>query len=115
MIGGSNLGAGALIIQTNDFEMFHMLRSTHTLNHLRYCRQTSKLDYLVTVQCMAIKTHGQRYTTQHASMMGYRPIVKMSIFRGRPLHHTDTSSTSDQFMEIRYLLIGLSIADTTVM
>jgi hypothetical protein len=38
----------------------------------------------------------------------------MPLFRGRPLHHVDTSRTSEQFVEINYMQIGLSIADKTV-
>jgi hypothetical protein len=38
----------------------------------------------------------------------------MPLFRGRPLHHVDISRTSEQFMEINYMWIGLSIADITV-
>jgi hypothetical protein len=38
----------------------------------------------------------------------------MPLFRGRPLHHVDTSRTSEQFVEINYKRIGLSIADITV-
>jgi hypothetical protein len=38
----------------------------------------------------------------------------MPLFRGKPLHHVDTSRTLEQFMELNYMGIGLSIADITV-
>jgi hypothetical protein len=38
----------------------------------------------------------------------------MPLFRGRSLHHVDTSSTLEQFVKINYMLIGLSIADINV-
>jgi hypothetical protein len=38
----------------------------------------------------------------------------MLLFRGRLLHHMDTGRTSEQFMEISYTWIGLSIANITV-
>jgi hypothetical protein len=37
----------------------------------------------------------------------------MPFFRGRPLHHMDTSRTSEQFVEINYMRIGLSMANIT--
>jgi hypothetical protein len=36
------------------------------------------------------------------------------LFRGRPLHHVGTSRTSEQFVKIKYIQIGISIADITV-
>jgi hypothetical protein len=42
---------------------FNVLRSAHTLNHLTNCKQASKLDQLVTIQSMAINTHGTNYST----------------------------------------------------
>jgi hypothetical protein len=39
----------------------------------------------------------------------------MPLFRGRPLLYVDTSRTSEQFVEINYMRIGLSIADITVL
>jgi hypothetical protein len=38
----------------------------------------------------------------------------LPLFRGRPLHHLDTSRTSEQFVEINYMRIGLSTADINV-
>jgi hypothetical protein len=38
----------------------------------------------------------------------------MPLFRRRPLHHVDTSRISEQFVEISYERIRLSIADITV-
>jgi hypothetical protein len=38
----------------------------------------------------------------------------MPLFRARLLHHLDTSRTSEQFVEINYMQLGLSIADKTV-
>ncbi len=38
----------------------------------------------------------------------------MPLFIGRLLHHVDTSRTSEQFVDISYARIGLSIADITV-
>jgi hypothetical protein len=38
----------------------------------------------------------------------------MPLFRGRPLHHMDTGRTSEQFMKITYMRMGLSIADISV-
>ncbi len=37
---------------------FNVLRSARTLNHLIDCRQASKLDQLVTIQRVALNTHG---------------------------------------------------------
>ncbi len=39
---------------------FNVLRSARTLNLLTDCRQVSKLDQLVTIQHVAINTHGQK-------------------------------------------------------
>jgi hypothetical protein len=38
----------------------------------------------------------------------------MQLFRGRPLHYVDTSRTSEQFVEINYMRMGLSTADIAV-
>jgi hypothetical protein len=38
----------------------------------------------------------------------------MPLYRGRPLHHEDTSKKTKKFVEISYAWIGLSIADITV-
>jgi hypothetical protein len=54
-----------------------------------------------------------RFTTQQASSMNQWANSDMPLFRGRPLHHVDTSRTSEQFVEINYMRIGLSIADIT--
>jgi hypothetical protein len=73
-------------------------------------RQVSKLDQLVTVQCVAINTHGQRFTTQHPSTMDHVPIAKC--------HSSDEgyfimwTQAGHQFMEISYKQIGLSIDET---
>jgi hypothetical protein len=63
---------------------------------------------------MAINTHGHKiHNTTHIYNESWAN-SDMPLFRGRPLHHADTSRTSEQFMEINYIRIGLSIADKTV-
>ncbi len=57
-------------------------------------KTTSKLDQLVTVQCVAINTPGQRFTTQHASTMNHGPTVICYYSVERLLHYMDTSRTS---------------------
>jgi hypothetical protein len=54
---------------------------------------------------MAINTHGNKIHDNR----------DMPLLRGRPLHHADTSRTSEKFAEINYTRIGLSIADITVL
>jgi hypothetical protein len=49
---------------------FDVLKFAHTLNYL-----TDQLDQLVTVQCVAINTHGQRFMTRHKYMMDHGPIA----------------------------------------
>jgi hypothetical protein len=44
-------------------------------------------------------------------MMGHG---KTPLFKGKPLHHMDTSRNQKQVMEISYMRIRLSIADLTV-
>jgi hypothetical protein len=72
------------------------------------------VEQLVTVQPVAINNHGHKiHKTTHIYDKSWAN-SDMPLFRGRPLHHLDTSRTSVQFMEINYMQIGLSIADLTV-
>jgi hypothetical protein len=59
---------------------------------------------------MAINTLGQRFTTQHASTMDHGPIaISHSSEEGRFITGTQAGN---QFVEINYLQMRLSIADT---
>jgi hypothetical protein len=62
---------------------------------------------------VAINTHRYKiHNTTHIYEESWAN-SDMPLFRGRPLHHLNTSRTSEQFMEINYMWIGLSIADIT--
>jgi hypothetical protein len=107
--------------------MFHMASALYiTLiqnNVLKVClhnnwykrpKTTSKLDQLVTIECMAINTHGHKI---HDTTRIYDESLansEMPLFRGRPLHHVDTRRTSEQFVQPSYPRIRLFIADITV-
>jgi hypothetical protein len=69
---------------------------------------------LVTVQSVAINTHGHKIHNTTPIYDESWAISDMQLFRGRPLHHVDTCMTSKQFVEINYMRIGLSIADISV-
>jgi hypothetical protein len=63
---------------------------------------------------MAINTHRHMI---HETTRIYNEswaISDMALFEGRLLHYVDTSSTWEQYMELNYTQIGLSIADITV-
>ena len=84
------------------------------MNHLTDRRQTSKLDQFVNVQCSVVINN---YTISiHNTAHIYKESwanSDMPLFRGRPLHYVDASKTSEQFVEISYTWIRLSIADIT--
>ena len=61
-----------------------------TLNH----RQASKLDQLVTIQCMAINTPVTKFHYTASIYDGSLANSNMPFFRGRPLHYVATSRTS---------------------
>jgi hypothetical protein len=64
---------------------------------------------------MAINTHGHKIHNTTCIYNEWRANSNMPLFRGRPLHHVDTSRTSEQFVEINYMRIGLSIAITVLL
>jgi hypothetical protein len=69
---------------------------------------------MVTAQGMAINTKGHKiHNTTHIYYESWAN-NDMPLFRGRPLHHVDTSRTLEQLAEISYGQIRLSIADITV-
>jgi hypothetical protein len=63
---------------------------------------------------VAIKTHGHKIQDTTRIYDESWAYSDMSLFRVRPLHYVDTSRTSEQFVEINYMQIGLSIADITL-
>jgi hypothetical protein len=74
---------------------FNVFRSACTLNHLTDHRRASKMDPLVTVHCVAINTHRQRFVFDTTHIYDESQASSTTpLFRGRPLHHVDTSRTS---------------------
>ncbi len=69
---------------------------------------------MVTIQGMTISTRGHKIHNTTCIYDESWANSDMPFFRGNPLNHVNTSRTSEQFVEINYIWIGLSIADTTV-
>jgi hypothetical protein len=60
--------------------LLNLLRSACTLTHLKDGRQVSKLDYLVTVQRLAIKKTQGQTDSQHLSTMNHGgPIANATL------------------------------------
>jgi hypothetical protein len=55
---------------------------------------------------MAINTHGHKIHDTTCIYNESWANSDMPLFRGRPIHHVDTSRMSEQFGEINYMHIG---------
>jgi hypothetical protein len=63
---------------------------------------------------LAINTHGQKIYNSTSIFDESWANSDMPLFRGRSLYLEDISRTSEQFVEINYMQVGLSIAHISV-